>query len=714
MALSGQSCAIVLLKLNPQTNLRRPLSRLLPFILLFWLAFALRAWQLTAVPPGLTHDEANHGREAIGVLDGELFYFFPLNYGSEPLYSYTVAATMAAVGENLFALRLVNVVFGVFTVALTYAWAVRLLDRRVALLAAVLLAVSFWPLASSREALRAGMLPFFMLAAVWFFWRIIDRRPTTADSRQRMSNQRRPAVSGQRSAVAFALSIATTFHIYLAARVTWLLFPLFLLYLALWHRERFRRSWRPILAGLLLAGLLAVPLVLYLRAHPEMQPRLSMLDRPLEQLRAGEWRPLLENAGEAILAFFWPGYGDQFLAYNIPGRPVLDGVTAVFFLFGLLACLWRWRQPIYAFLLLWWGVGIVPSLVTGPTANTTRNLAALPVVYLIAAVGFMAVSSVVARFAKPGLRVSKPRHNWQPIWLVLAAMWLVWVSGVSARDYFVRWGQSAEVRGAYQHTLVEALAYLEARDFSDVPFVFSSVYPGPAHDSSIAAVLAAESDYIQGARWVDARYGLVIPEGGSGYVLVPASTPLHPALLALLQPVDSVTLRPDDLDPGFTVYRLLPDAAEALLNGPGQLPQTTDFGAAVRLRYAEWLTPDVRPGGTAELLTAWGVLDPMQVGPLVPPAFATDAVLFTHVLDGNGEILTQRDSLDAPSWAWWPGDVVVQIHQLLVPENTAPGEYQAAVGIYDRMSEVRLAITNPLDIVGETTAVVPSLTILSR
>ena len=66
-------------------------------LLILLLAFALRAWNLTGVPPGLTHDEANHGREAIDILDGVFRLFFPLNYGSEPIYSYTVALSMAPV-----------------------------------------------------------------------------------------------------------------------------------------------------------------------------------------------------------------------------------------------------------------------------------------------------------------------------------------------------------------------------------------------------------------------------------------------------------------------------------------------------------------------------------------------------------------------------------------------------------------------------------------
>ena len=81
----------------------------------------MRVWNLTGIPPGLTHDEANHGREAIGILAGELRLFFPLNYGSEPLYSYTVALFMALFGRGLFALRLVNVVFGTLAIALTCA-----------------------------------------------------------------------------------------------------------------------------------------------------------------------------------------------------------------------------------------------------------------------------------------------------------------------------------------------------------------------------------------------------------------------------------------------------------------------------------------------------------------------------------------------------------------------------------------------------------------
>jgi 4-amino-4-deoxy-L-arabinose transferase-like glycosyltransferase len=659
-----------------------------PIILILLLALALRLFALTELPPGLTHDEANHGREAIGVLDGIFLFYFPLNYGSEPLYSYTVAGSMALLGENLFALRLVNVLFGVATVAITYAWVYRAFDRRTALLTAVLLAISFWPIASSRQALRAGMLPFFVTAAIYFFWQIF----TTHQSQNthyalRTTHHRLPIT-------AFALSLAITFHIYLAARVAWLLFPLFLVYLLLFHRPLFRRVWPPTLAGLLLTAVLITPLFLYLQRYPYALTRLEMLDRPLQALWAGDPQPLLQNAAGALLAFVWPGQGDQFLAYNLPGRPVLVGVTAVFFITGILICLWRWRRPNAAFLLLWFGVGILPSLITGATANTTRNLAALPAVYALAAVGFWALADwLKARQLKYGR------------WLVSVGLviWLVVVGSTAASDYFLRWGQSPEVRGAYQQNLVAALAYLKTVD-DGRPVVLSTVYPGPAHDPSIGLVLGGTAE----RRWVDGRYALIIPPQENALVIVPNATPLHPAFVDLLRPLQTISTRPNDLDPAFTVYEW---ATEELA---WEWDTAANLNNAVTLRHAEWLNNPVQPGETAELLTIWQVQEPTRVGPIVPPAFTTDATMFTQILAKDGRPLAQRDSLEAPSWDWQPGDIILQIHPILIPADTSPGSYPAIVGIYDRTSGVRLPLLDELGTAVDDKITVPLLEVRSE
>jgi hypothetical protein len=284
--------------------------------------------------------------------------------------------------------------------------------------------------------------------------------------------------------------------------------------------------------------------------------------------------------------------------------------------------------------------------------------------------------------------------------VVAALLWLGFVGAISARDYFVRWANMPEVRGAYQSTLVAALGHM-ADNYPDAnPVVFSSVYPGAAHDPSIAYVLAADNPALsRTARWADARYALAIPPGAA-LAVVPASTPPHPALQAWLTPLATVEMRPDDLDPRFTVYEL--DGARATADVAAWAVPPVAFGGAVELVAAHWLADSARPGTTAELLTAWRVLDPTRAGPAAPPTFATDAVLFSHVLDGAGGLLTQRDGLDAPSWAWQTGDLLVQIHALAVAAPAAPGEYAAIVGFYDRATGVRLPTA-----AGDTAAIPP-------
>ncbi|KAA3662581.1 MAG: phospholipid carrier-dependent glycosyltransferase, partial [Chloroflexi bacterium] len=438
-------------------------KKFVPILLIVLLAFVLRAYALTDIPPGLTHDEANHGREALDILDGVLLFYFPLNYGSEPLYSYTVAGTMLLFGKSLFSLRLVNVVFGVAAIGATYLWAVRAFDRRMGLLTAVLFTLSFWPLASSRQALRAGMLPFFMVGAVWYFWQLIEKQNKLEKQKIKWG-----------VVIGFGVCVAITLHIYLAARVVWLLFPLFLIYLSIVHRDKLRQAWLPTLIGLLLAGVLVMPMFIYLQRYPYALTRLDMLDGPLQQLTSGNFKPIFNNMSGALLAFVWPGYGDKFLAYNIPGRPVFDGITAVFFIIGLFVAAWRWKRPSYAMLLLWFFVGIAPSLITGATANTTRNLAALPVVHMIPVVGFL---TVITRLQK---RLNKPD---QRMWMGAAALWLTIAAGITLNDYFVQWTTRPDVRDAYQHTLFAEVDYLQTNQTTG-PLIMSSVYPGPAHDPS--------------------------------------------------------------------------------------------------------------------------------------------------------------------------------------------------------------------------------------
>ena len=116
------------------------------------------------------------------------------------------------------------------------------------------------------------------------------------------------------------------------------------------------------------------------------------------------------------------------------------------------------------------------------------------------------------------------------------------------------------------------------------------------------------------------------------------------------------------------------------------------FGEGLVLLDGYWRGESVPAGGVGEFVTVWLVTDPTQVGPVVWPIETTDIVLFTQVLTAEGSVLTQEDRLDAPSWSWGVGDVVVQVHQLFVPGETAVGDYETIVGVYDRESGTRLTV----------------------
>ena len=111
-------------------------------ILLAATFFRLHA--ITNLPPGMTHDEADHGQDAWGVVSGIRPIYFSVGYGREPLYDYTTAGLMTFLGPTFLAGRLAAAFFSLLLVAATYSWTVQAFDRRVALLTAAGLAISFW------------------------------------------------------------------------------------------------------------------------------------------------------------------------------------------------------------------------------------------------------------------------------------------------------------------------------------------------------------------------------------------------------------------------------------------------------------------------------------------------------------------------------------------------------------------------------------------
>ena len=345
-------------------------------LIILFAAALLRFADLSQVPPGLTHDEANHGLDAWGIVNGVRPIYFTVGYGREPLFDYATALLMTFLGPSYLAGRLTSAFISLILVAATYAWVRRAFNHRTGLLASAALAVSFWPVMTGRQALRSGTLPVLLALAAYFFWQALNL--VNADTIQTHKISHR---SLRRRSPAFNFLIAgillgVSFYAYIPARVIWLIFPGLLAFLAIFNRPLFKKGWRGTALMLFIGALIALPLVTFLLANPLVETRLGQLSQPLTSANNGDFRPLLENtkAGLRTLTI----EGDSQWRYNIPGRPILAPILAFLFYIGLVIALWRillglrekdkeklTRASVAFFALLWLVAGLSPVLITG-------------------------------------------------------------------------------------------------------------------------------------------------------------------------------------------------------------------------------------------------------------------------------------------------------------------------------------------------------------
>ena len=144
------------------------------------IAAAFRFAAIGDAPPGWRDDELIEFDMDRRIVQGWRPLFIAEAEGHEPFYHYLHAATIALLGENIVGYKWLPFASGVLSVALTFALARRMLDARVAVLAAALMAISFWPVMYARLGLRhIGVVP-LMLGAFCLLY----PRPLTASKLQ--------------------------------------------------------------------------------------------------------------------------------------------------------------------------------------------------------------------------------------------------------------------------------------------------------------------------------------------------------------------------------------------------------------------------------------------------------------------------------------------------------------------------------------------------
>lgn len=219
------------------------------FILFLLMGIAVRIWQLGGVPADINQDEAFSGYEALSLLRAGMDshgYSFPVylvawGSGMNALNSYLMMPFLALFGAETWVIRLPQVIVACLTLLAVYFLMKRIINERAALCALFLLAVSPWHIMMSRWGLESNLAPGFLIFGLYFFLRGLENSH-------------------------FFLLSALFYGLSLYSYATiWPFVPVMLLlqfgYCLFSKKIRFSRS---LLLSVVLLGILALPLILFL------------------------------------------------------------------------------------------------------------------------------------------------------------------------------------------------------------------------------------------------------------------------------------------------------------------------------------------------------------------------------------------------------------------------------------------------------------------
>jgi hypothetical protein len=416
---------------------------------------------------------------------------------------------------------------------------------------------------------------------------------------------------------------------------------------------------------LLVSLLVVLPLAITLWSDPTLQQRVQQLEGPLAALQQGDLRPILSTTLATVRAFSFSG--DPRWTYTLPGRPLFDPITSLFFYGGLLLSILRFRRSAYAFALIWLVAGLIPSAVTPQAPSTIRIIGAMPVVYLMPA---LAVTWLWQQIENRPRRSDQRRRQFVQGGVVTVLILLFLGNLVlTVRDGFIRWPDALETRLKYQAVWQDVAAYL-ARS-PDGALVFADGFYRPITVDSLRRNLALP----QQARWVqtgaDVAGAIVLPQEMGARLLVPEFAAPDAQLMEAAG-LDSKPVYRSAGEPSFAVYDL-PAAPESF-----PFSQNATFGGVITLvGYNTLLASDQV---SLQLFTIWQVEDSLP----------EDLASFAHWLDEDGAIVSQHDGFDAATRYLQPGDLVVQRHILPLSGSLPQGEYELHVGLYTREDGNRL------------------------
>ncbi len=524
----------------------------------FLLALGLRFFALDSLPYGLWRDEAEHGLIALRMWEDSSYrpdYIARGRVNMPALGFYPFALSVGVWGINVWSMRVMTALGGALTVFPLYALVCRLWGRRdMALLAAALLAVSSWHLTISRFSFPTVFDPLLSLTGLWLL--LVG----LGGGKQEEQQQRPPWWSGLRMLALFGAGAclgvaAQTYH-------TGRLSPVVAGVLALLWLAVHRHLWRRWLAGMLslLVGLgLAIsPMAGYALRHPDsFNDRVGDVSLLSTKNLEGQ-APLAvfdDSVGRHALMFHVQGDGNS--RHHAPDRPLLDFVTGVGFLAGVVLLLARWRDWRSLFVFAALAICIAPSLLAVNGPHAMRSFDAVTFVCIIAALGWIALAGGLVRLLNR--RANLPESTVRLRWLAggLPGLVVVLALALNVWTYFLYMPTETRVWTSFYPVHTKIGTYLRNMANEEGPDALRRVYVAEhLTDNSVLRYLAHDLPI---RTFSETELSQPAPPGAlfvmSGYFEEETVAILRPYLDPVLEPVEVGPDLPGRNQPSFFVYK---------------------------------------------------------------------------------------------------------------------------------------------------------------
>jgi len=441
---------------------RAHVREIIALVALLAVALAVRAVDLEHIPANLGGDEGTQGVAAIELWGPPLGNPFATGWFGVPTMSFLAyGLSIRLLGATIAGLRALSALIGTATVLAVFLLARELWGPKVAWPGAMLLAFSHYHIHFSRLGSNQIADGLFMALALWFLIRGLRSLPDSSTSLYQ-----------------FALSgaiIGLGWYGYFGARLTGLVAASYLAWRAL-TTSRFKDRYGRAVVVMVLAALVVVaPLMLYYTIHPE---EFAGRSRQVSIFASGWLKQEQQITGRSALSLLLQQFWKSISAFNYtldptfwyrPGIPLLDFVSGILFIPGIIWATAYSRRPANGLLLIWfWLALILGWVITENPPSSQRMTIIMPAVALLVSLGLNWLAELTRR-----LLVA----NEKSLYLGMALV-LVVVAGLNLYHYFIVYTPTRVYGNPTAEVATELARYLarEGRDctvyFYGPPFIY--------------------------------------------------------------------------------------------------------------------------------------------------------------------------------------------------------------------------------------------------